>query len=89
MCSTFIVTFILGIFDYMILPNLVNLPAGVVPVTKVSAEDIEVANSYDDDEMNVPEIKIVRRLYLYSWNSEMVRWGPYNGGKLPKVRSRY
>ncbi len=26
---------------------------------------------------------------LLSTCSNTVRWGPYNGGKLPKVRSRY
>ncbi len=45
------------------MPNLANMPAGVVPVTKVTTEDIQVANSYNNSEMNVPEIKIVRRIF--------------------------
>ena len=48
------------------MPNLANMPAGVVPITKVTAEDIEVANNYNDTEMNVPEIKTVR---IFSFES--------------------
>ena len=47
------------------MPNLANMPAGVVPVTKVTTQDIEVANSYEDSEKNVQQIKIVRRLNLF------------------------
>ncbi len=47
-------------FVYAVMFNLLNMPAGVLPVTSVSQEDLDAAQKLDGSRAGVADIKVVR-----------------------------
>ena len=52
-------SFLAVTFPFILVHNLLNMPAGVVPVTHVHQDDIEALRDLDDNDLGVKEIKQV------------------------------
>ena len=51
-------------YPFMAAYNLLNMPAGVVPVAHVHQDDLDALNGLDDNDLGVKEIKQVKQ-YLH------------------------
>ena len=58
--------FVVGYFSYLLVHNLLNMPAGVIPVARVNQEDLDAVKRLDDKDLGVPEIKRVISILLLS-----------------------
>ena len=46
-------------FPFILVHNLLNMPAGVVPVTQVHQDDLNALSDLDDNDLGIKEIKQV------------------------------
>ena len=52
--------FVAVTFPFILLGNLLNMPAGVVPVTQVNQDDLNALSDLDDNDLGITEIKQVK-----------------------------
>ena len=58
-CYIYLNFFVSVTFPFILVHNLLNMPAGVVPVTHVHQDDLNALSDLDDNDLGVKEIKQV------------------------------
>ena len=58
--TSYVLWFVTATFPFILLNNLLNMPAGVVPVTHVNQDDLNTLNDLDDNDLGVKEIRQVK-----------------------------
>ena len=61
-----------AMYPFVAAYNLLNMPAGVVPVTHVHQDDLDALNGLDDNDLGFKEIKQVKQ-YLH-FSKFLRRW---------------